>query len=219
MLKRKLGKEEQPIRTHDPEVNQTQSILLQHLFRKLDLSKVDKTLRGKKLKRAAEVSIKNIGVVNKLLQLIRSVATTTGSGELRVELRLSSTDTQLLSNMREYLPIDLIGSDASPIRYIGYDGPHNFVNHMKYRGEVFNKAIKVSPSALLNYLTRLYNLPNNQKIPTYVDTDISLYVLGTTKDAIPQSLVFSIISTNSKKTQQRPVRFPQTQFGVALSPA
>lgn len=216
MLKKILGGNEGS--THGPdsrktEISHVEKMTLSHLFLKFDLQKIKKLPKRKQLRRRAEVGIKEIGAINKLLELIYTVTTKRTTEGLRIELRLSDTGAELITNISEYVPTDLLELLEIPL------SPNN-VHWLLKPGEKVNKAVKISVGALVNYLMQHHNLPTNSvKIPVLANTEVFIHIFGTVHDNIPQSLLFFVNGTGGTPASTLRRRQRQPYMNGALSPA
>lgn len=216
MLKKILGRNERSTRGPDSrktEISHAEKKTLNHFFLKFDLQKIKKLPKRKQLGRRTEVGIKEIGAVNKLLALIYIVTTKRTTEGLRIELRLSDTDAQLLANIAEYMPTDSLELLDIPL------SPNN-VHWLLKPGEKVNKAVKISVGSLVNYLMQHHNLPTNSvRIPVLANTEVFIHVFGTVHDDIPQSLLFFVNGTGGTPASTLRRRPRQPYMNGALSPA
>lgn len=181
------------IPTPEIEVTPTHRALLQHLFLNINLSGIQTITKGKRLTKNTEIAFNESNSVHLLLELLRKVMTEKTNQKLKIRLYLTDKEEDLLANLQKYIPID------SPEIQSNVPFSQNNVHELMNKGERTNKIVQISAYDLASYLIKRHNIPPEKaRIQILANVDISVFILGTVRDNVPQSVIFFAGVSNIK---------------------
>lgn len=178
--------------------------IAKHLFYAVKLEKPKRIITKQRIQREFRAATAAFTALSRIETMLAAAISSGIQHSIRIELRPATTMYDLLKNMSSYIPLDESDELSAQIELDQTTFSPNVVHQLLRKNEKIGKAITIPINDFSAFVVKMIQQKQNRDahIPAVVGTELKMYILGTTLEAQPTSLIFWIGGMPQRTTAQ-----------------